>query len=203
MLTQLQIAWEHMDPSEFVQQRIEREVAGLERTFGRIISCKVFVEGRGHRRQKGDLYSVRVRLELPGGKELAASRNPPEDQAHEDAYVAIRDVFRALRRQLREHADTRREKPRTPDTQPHGVVEDVFGDKGYGFIRSDDGRAIYFHRNALVEGGFDSLKPGAEVHFSESEGENGPQASTVRAFGPGSRAKGASSPDAKPRSKKD
>lgn len=184
MQTELQIAWEQMEPSDFVRKRIEREVAGLEKMFGRITSCKVFVEGPGHRHQKGGLYAVRVRLTLPGGKEISASRNPPQDHTHEDAYVAIRDAFEALERQLREEVRAWRDESRQPDTQPHGVVSQLGPE--HGFIRSDDGREIYFHRNAVLSG-FGHLRVGAEVHFAEEEGEQGPQASTVRAFGVGAR----------------
>lgn len=183
MQTDLQVAWERLEPSEFLQKRIEREVAGLEKTFGRITSCKVFVEGPGHRHKQGGLYSIRVRLKLPGGKELSASRNPPEAQAHEDPYVAVRDVFDALRRQLRDHVKEWQDTPKQGFTQPHGVIARVFADQGYGFIRSDEGREIYFHRNAVLNDEFDKLRAGTEVRFDEEEGENGPQASTVLAYG--------------------
>lgn len=56
---------------------------------------------------------VRVHLHLPGGVDINATRNPPEDHAHEDAYVAIRDVFDALRRQLSERVRERRDEPKT------------------------------------------------------------------------------------------
>ena len=183
MQTELQIAWERLEPSEFLQKKIEREVAGLEKTFGRITSCKVFVEGPGHRHKQGGLYSIRVRLELPGGKELSASRNPAQAQAHEDPYVAVRDAFDALRRQLREHVEDWRETPRQGFTQPHGVVSKVFAEQGYGFIRADDGREIYFHRNAVLNDEFDRLLVGAEVRFDEEAGERGPQATTVHVIG--------------------
>jgi ribosomal subunit interface protein len=186
MQTQLQIAWEHIEPSDFLKRRIEREVKALEKTFGRITSCKVHVEGRSHRQHKGGLYSVRVRLVLPGGQEIDASRNPPQDHAHEDAYVTIRDVFQALKRQLRERVRERREESQHPDMQPHGIVSQLSPDKGHGFIRADDGRQIYFHKNAVITG-FDRLRVGAEVHFAEEEGRDGPQASTVRAYGVGAR----------------
>jgi cold shock CspA family protein len=188
MQTQLQVAWEHIEPSEFLRQRIEREVEALERTFGRITSCKVFVEGRSHRQHKGGLYAVRVRLVLPGGQEINASRNPPQDHAHEDAYVTVRDVFEALKRQLRERVRERREESQHADVQPHGIVSQLHPDKDHGFIRADDGREIYFHRNAVLSG-FDRLRVGAEVHFAEEEGQDGPQASTVRAYGVGARPK--------------
>lgn len=186
MQTELQIAWEHIEPSEFLRRRIEREVRSLERTFGRIIACKIHVEGRSLRQRKGGLYAVHARLLLPGGQEIAASRNPPQDHGHEDAYVAIRDVFQALKRQLRERVGERREESRHPDTTAHGIVSQLFPDKGYGFIRSDDGREVYFHSNAVLTG-FDELRIGAEAHFHEEEGEDGPQASTVRAYGVGAR----------------
>ena len=41
-------------------------------------------------------------------------------------------------------------------------------------------RRIYFHRNSVIDGGFDRLAVGAHVAFTEEEGDKGPQASTVR-----------------------
>ena len=49
-----------------------------------------------------------------------------------------------------------------------------------GFIKTPDGREIYFHRDAVLNGAFDRMVVGAEVHFVEEEGENGPQARIVR-----------------------
>lgn len=187
MQTELQVSWKHLDPSEFIQRRIEREVAGLERMFGRITSCKVVVEGASHHQHKGGLYALRARLILPGGQEISATRNPSQDHAHEDAYVTIRDVFQALKRQLRERVRERREESQHPDTQPHGFVSELFVDKGYGYLRADDGRQIYFHKNAVLDNDFERLGPGVEGHFAEEEGDNGPQASTLRAFGLGKR----------------
>jgi len=183
MQTDLQIVWEELEPSDFVKARIEREVSHLEKIFDRITSCKVFIQGPGHRHHQGGLYAVRVRLVLPHGKELVVARNPTADQSHQDAYVAIRDAFEAMRRQLKEYVDLRRDEPKQQFTQPHGVIDRLFEDKGYGFIRADDGREIYFHRNALISDDFAALRVGTEVDFSEEAGEQGPQASTVRAYG--------------------
>lgn len=172
-----------MEPSDFVRQRIEREVAALEKRYGRITSCNVFVEGPGHHHRHGGLYAFRVALELPGGVHLAASRNPHADRAHADAYVALRDVFRALRRQLRDCVCAREEEAKQTPCQPHGVIERLLLDKGHGFIRADDGREIYFHKNSVLHDSFDTLRLGAEVRFSEEEGKDGPQASIVHAYG--------------------
>jgi ribosome-associated translation inhibitor RaiA/cold shock CspA family protein len=186
MQTPLQIAWTHLEPSDFIRARVEREVEALERRFGRIMSCTVQIEGRSHRQHKGGLHALRVHLHLPGGVDINATRNPPEDHAHEDAYVAIRDVFDALRRQLRERVRERREAPKQPDLQPHGLVARLAPAQDHGFIRADDGREIYFHRNSVLTG-FDRLRVGAEVHFAEEEGRDGPQASSVRAYGVATR----------------
>jgi cold shock CspA family protein/ribosome-associated translation inhibitor RaiA len=187
METALHIAFEQMEPSDFVRQRIEREVAGLEKRYGRITSCNVFVEGPGDHHRQGGLYAFRVALELPGGVHLSASRNPPADHAHEDAYVALKDVFRALRRQLSDRVLERQEEPKQPPSQPHGIIERLFLDKGHGFIRADDGREIYFHKNSVLHDPFDTLRVGAEVRFSEEEGKDGPQASSVHAYGVSNR----------------
>lgn len=187
MQSALHISFERMEPSDFLRQRIEREVAGLEKRYGRITSCNVFVEGPGDHHRHGGLYAFRVALELPGGVHLSASRNPPADHAHADAYVALRDVFRALRRQLSDRVRERQEEAQRPPSQPHGVIERLLPHKGHGFIRADDGREIYFHKNSVLHDRFDTLRVGAEVRFSEEEGKDGPQASTVHAYGTSNR----------------
>ena len=52
-----------------------------------------------------------------------------------------------------------------------------------GSIATSDGREIYFHRNSVLDGAFERLKPGSEVRLSIEQGDQGPQASTVRAIG--------------------
>jgi cold shock CspA family protein len=187
MQSSLVIAWEHMSASDALERRIEREVANLEKTFGRITACRVFVEGPGATRRNGRRYSVRIKLELPRRAELVASRNPDQASEHEDAFVAVRDAFQALRRQLREHI--RRHRPQSPrhDDRQHGVVSALQRANGHGYITADDGRQIYFHKNALIGGDFETVQTGAEVRFVEQEGDEGPQASSVHVFGPGSR----------------
>ena len=98
-----EIAFQGMEPSEAVRAKVEKEVEHLQRLHPRITSCKVVVEARAHRKRHGDLYAVRIHVVRPGA-EAAASRNPPEDHSHEDVYVAVRDAFQAMARQLRDEA---------------------------------------------------------------------------------------------------
>ncbi len=67
--------------------------------------------------------------------------------------------------------------------ESHGRVAKFLGGGDCGFIETPDGREIYFHRNAVLNGAFDRLTVGSEVRFVEDEGVKGPQASTVRLVG--------------------
>jgi CspA family cold shock protein len=54
-------------------------------------------------------------------------------------------------------------------------------DRGYGFIQSESGEDLFFHRNDLVGAEFNSLKEGLEVEFEKGEGRDGrPQAVKVK-----------------------
>lgn len=180
----LQITFEGgLETSEALQKRIEREAQKLERFHDRITSCRVAIIGRPGRRRHGDLYAVRLQISVPGQGDVVIDRNPPVDHAHEDAFVTVRDAFNAARRRLQDHRRRMQGQVKVHEAPPLGRVAKLFKDQGYGFIESGDGREIYFHRNALVNGDFERLSPGTEVRFVETEGEKGPQASTVHLQG--------------------
>jgi cold shock CspA family protein/ribosome-associated translation inhibitor RaiA len=170
-------------PSDALRRRIEREAEKLERFADRITACRVAVIGRSGRHHHGDLYQARIQIVMPGRKDIMIDRNPSADHAHEDAYVAIRDAFNAARRRLQDHERRSAGLIKTHQAPPHGRVVRLFPEQNHGFIETSDGREIYFHRNAVVNGGFDKLTPGAEVRFAEADGDQGPQASTVHLIG--------------------
>lgn len=180
MQVPLQITFEGgLDASEALRRRIEREAGKLEQFHDRITSCRVAVIGRGKRRRHGDLYAVRLQITTPGEGDVMIDRNPPADHAHEDAFVAVRDAFAAARRRLQDRRRRQNGYVKAHEEPPLGRVTRLFADDGFGFLESADGRQIYFHRNAVIDGVFDRLAVGDPVRFAESEGEKGPQASTV------------------------
>ena len=63
------------------------------------------------------------------------------------------------------------------------VITKLFQDRGYGFLESEDGREIYFHKNSVLDGRFEKLQIGAKVRYAEEDGDKGPQASTVHVNG--------------------
>jgi ribosomal subunit interface protein len=174
----IEIAFQNMDPSPAVEARVREKAAVLERFSDRIVHCRVVIEAPHRHSRKGNRYAVRITVAVPG-REIAVSRSGPRDQAHQDVYVAVRDAFNAMRRRLEDHARTRRGDVKTHEPPPHGRVERLFAAEGYGFIVAADGREIYFHRNSVLNDGFDALAVGDEVRFAEEDGEKGSQASTV------------------------
>ncbi|MCL5670667.1 MAG: cold shock domain-containing protein [Acidobacteria bacterium] len=61
-----------------------------------------------------------------------------------------------------------------------GTIKRVIRDRGFGFIRSAEGKEIFFHRSSLEELTFDVLKEGQAVEFEMENGPKGPPAVAVR-----------------------
>lgn len=59
----------------------------------------MIIESRHRHHHQGNVYHVSIKLHLPG-LDIEASHDPELNHAHEDVYVAMRDAFRAARRQL-------------------------------------------------------------------------------------------------------
>jgi len=61
----------------------------------------------------------------------------------------------------------------------HGVVKWFNDNKGFGFIRQDDGTEVFVHYSAIQGDGFRTLSEGAEVDFDVISTEKGLQATNV------------------------
>jgi CspA family cold shock protein len=61
-----------------------------------------------------------------------------------------------------------------------GSVVKIVDDRGFGFIKPDEGeKELFFHARSLAEGVFDELKEGDKVTFEIEEGPKGPAAVDV------------------------
>ena len=178
----LQITFRHMEKSEAMETAIRKRAEQLDHFHEKIMSCRVVVEPHSKHKHKGNLFCIHINLKTPG-KELAVSRESDLHQANEDAYVAVRDAFDAIRRQLEDHTRRQKGKVKTHEIPPHGKITQLVPEEDYGRIETPLGREVYFHRNSLTSGDFDKLEIGTEVRFSETEGEQGPQASSVSLIG--------------------
>ncbi|MGZ8153478.1 MAG: HPF/RaiA family ribosome-associated protein [Methylovulum sp.] len=112
----LQIVFRGIPPSEAVEAQIREKVSKLEKCHQHIMSCRVAVEAEHHHRHQGNQYHVRIDISTPH-KELIISREHHDKQAHEDAYVAIRDAFNAATRQLEDYARIQRKDVKTHNVE--------------------------------------------------------------------------------------
>ncbi len=192
----LQIAFHHAEVIPDIEELIRSEAAKLERYYPRIMGCRVKVEHESGR-HSGNLWNVRIDLTVPGGEIVVQSepslggmaRQMEQAQIRKGMEVrrerqilhrAVRDAFKAARRQLQDYARKQRGDTKRLIAPGTANVTQVFEDQGYGFLMTPEGREIYFHRESVLNDAFDDLKPGTTVTFAEEAGEKGPQASSVR-----------------------
>ena len=178
----VQVTFKNMDPAPAVEAKIRERAAKLDRFYDRIMGCHVVVEAPHRHHRKGHRYRVRIVLTVPG-RDVEVTHEGPENPAHADILVAVRDAFDAARRRLQDHARELRGQVKMHEAPAHGRILRLFPD--YGFIKTSDGQEVYFHRNSLVEGKFESLDVGDEVRLTVAEDESaeGAQASTVHKTG--------------------
>jgi len=182
MQTPLEIIFQGMDPSPAVETAIRERVEKLEHFYNGITSCHVYVDAPHHHHHQGNLYQVRIEVRVPGA-ELTVNRKPGDLNAHEDMYVAVRDAFDAMERQLFTWKDkvSGRVKTHEPPLLQGRIVE-IYPQEGYGRVATTDYGMVYFHRNSVVGIEFGELHDGdpVELEVRAGESELGPQASTLR-----------------------
>ncbi|HVN39649.1 MAG TPA: cold shock domain-containing protein [Myxococcota bacterium] len=61
-----------------------------------------------------------------------------------------------------------------------GRVKKLVPERGFGFVRGDDGKEVFFHRSGLGPNEYDSLSEGDLVEYVVQEGPRGPRAENVR-----------------------
>jgi len=97
------IVFRNLPKSDALESNINQRIEKLDKHFDHITSCNVLVEETHHHKHKGKLYHVRINLNVPE-KELVVSREKHDKHEHVDAYVAVRDAFNAMERQLDDYS---------------------------------------------------------------------------------------------------
>ena len=96
------IRFEGLPVSDALREDILRHTQKLWQIAPQLQSCDVAVRHAEHRHQHGNRYQVHVHAVMRCAT-FEAGRTPTKDHSHEDAYVAVRDAFDAMQRQVSEH----------------------------------------------------------------------------------------------------
>jgi cold shock CspA family protein len=202
MQSPLQITFRNVTSSETIEEWIRAEADKLDSFYNRVMGCRVAIEKPHRHHRNGSLYHIRIDLIVPG-EEIVIKREPSLSHRarqlgetgikkhlevktpHKNLRLAINDAFRAVGRRLQDYARRQRGDVKSHPPLQVARVGKIVQDEGYGFLTSDDGRGIYFHKNSVLNRAFSRLKVGMRVSFIEELGEKGPQASTVRIISKG------------------
>ena len=122
----------------------------------------------------------------------------PESSAHEDLLVPV-ELFRKefvggdryhvprtrSRSRARRAASSGPPARRVPSgPKLRGRIKKMVRERGFGFIRGDDGKEVFFHRSGLGAADYDILEEGDVVEYVIQESPRGPRAENVKAATP-------------------
>lgn len=177
----LDISYRNVDKTEALDTLIRDKATKLEEVCDHIMGCHIAIEQTHTNPDQGSPYRVRIDLTVPPNHEIVAEKSPDEGIQYDSLQMVIRDAFEAARRQLKELNEKQNNRTKShPEQVTGGIVTKLFPDEGYGFLKAFDDQEIYFHRNSVLHDDFDRLTVGTGVQFFVTQGEEGPQASTVR-----------------------
>jgi cold shock CspA family protein/ribosome-associated translation inhibitor RaiA len=168
----LEVSARRLDLTPALEAELRERAGKLDHLYGRLTSCRIAVDGPNGRRNEGGPYRVRLDITAPGA-ELVADKEAATLEA------ALDDAFEAAERQVKDFAERRRGVVKGGEHALRGTVLRLFPEEGYGFLAGEDGSEIYFHRNAVLDPGFERLQVGAPVRYAVEQGFEGPQATTV------------------------
>ena len=169
----LQISFHGMEPSEALEAAAAKKAHKLEEFCSDIMSCRVIIEQLQKHQHQGRPFAVRIDLRLPS-RELCV--NHVQD---EDAYVALRDAFDDMKRQLEDAVRRLRGQEKQHPVALPGEVVRLDTEGRFGFIGTPDGDEYYFGRENLSDATFDQVQIGVEVQFLPDVGAEGRQAKRV------------------------
>jgi len=176
----MELHWHHPEAFEDSdREAAERRIRELAHGHSDLIDVRISARTSAHHQHGGQ--EVRITCEARG-KEIVAARTRP------DAGLALNETLDAFEREIRRMRDRRTQQRKARPAQPpeHGVNDEVRAADEHGFVLTDAGLRVYFHRNALQGLDFAALAEGQRVALNFEAGEQGPQATFVGAAPPDS-----------------
>jgi cold shock CspA family protein len=177
----LELTFRSLERDDDIEDLIRSKAEGLKKICHSIVSCRVAVESPHEHQQSGSPYWIRINVRVPPGQDLVVKRTSRDGYLHETLTAVVSSAFDAAYRQLRKLMDKQKGQVKShPRQEVQALVVQLKADKGYGFIKTREGRELYFHRNSVLNDAFDRLQIGTGVSYVAAEGEQGPEASTVQ-----------------------
>lgn len=184
----IEIAFPNMPSIPWAEELIRARIAKLEQRYDRLVACRVRVDQRARNASGSIPPVVRIEMGVPGRGDLVVSHEPDHLQhkfQSPDLRNAINEAFRIAEDRLSEHKRQSRgrsaESLHEAQNQLLGQVSDIDPEGEFGFILTNTGSRLYFHRNSVLVGDFEKLRRGDAVSYVEELGDTGPVASKVRA----------------------
>ena len=181
----LELSFQHIEPDDEIKAYVRERVDYLGQLFDGITSCQVYIALPQHSKQTGHTYDITIEVRVPG-KDLVVSDRKGNRPERQHLRIALRDAFAIVERDLKIYRQKMRGEVKTLDGMLQGKIVEIRHEKDFGQIQATDRRVIYFHRNSVIDGSFDTLKVGDTVELvaRHHDSEIGPQASTVRQISP-------------------
>lgn len=176
----LEIVFHNAGASAEIESLIREHAGRLEKLYPHIVSCRVSIEMHKQHRN-GNVPEVHIEIRVPG-REIAVSREPHKAKLRHAApnmHTSIADAFRAAEKRLMAFKQQQYGEVKMKEMPVQGSIAQLIAEKNYGFIATGNGEELYFHRNAVANGGFDDLQEGDAVQYSIVMGDKGPSAGRV------------------------
>ena len=187
MQVPLEVSFHNIEGSDWAEQEIRARVADLESIYDRLVSCRVRVDQRATNVNDSIPPVVRIEMGIPGRKDLVVAHEPDRLQQRyqrPDLHNAINEAFRIAERRLGQFKDQLRDRTAAgrheAANEMLGQIVEITPVQDFGFLLTASGGLLYFHRNSMLSGDFDSLRRGQEVRYVEDVGDTGPIATKVR-----------------------
>lgn len=162
-----------MEASAAVEAAARKKVDKLDRFCTSIMTCRVSIEQAQKHQHQGRPFAVRVDVTLPG-HELVVNRVHDED-----VYIALREAFDDMKRQIEDVVQFTRGQVKLHPTPLHGKVARFVDEGRCGFIRTANGDEYWFGPDNVAGTPFEHLQLGAEVQFIPEMAAQGRQAKRV------------------------
>lgn len=139
MTTPTTVTFPRTKPSPWLEGEVHERVERLKVLFKDILSCRVVVDIPHRHHQKGNRFSVRIELAVPG-EDLAITRDAnvfgvvkdsdeaswskrfDVEAARRDIRLVLADAFDAAKRRLRDYAQIRRREVKRHEAPVRGFA---------------------------------------------------------------------------------